>query len=277
MLIFGNMKRIFPYALLTIGFVFLVLTEIWYGAPTFGIRTRTIDVTSLQEIVPVGDRYVKPILYTHVTGLRDVPVDKAKETFISAVLPAVLVAKHEIDMLTIRLRAIRKRDQWSVEDSAVYLSSKKKFKARDLDDLLLRVGSLPTSIVLAQAAVESGWGQSRFFLQGNNLFGVWSFDDNEPRIAAGQARNKKTIYLRAYADMSESIVHYFEILASSNAYRKLRKARIEENDPFRLLPYLSNFSERRYQYTRQLKSVILQNGLTTYDMYQIDPDYLFEK
>ncbi|MEO5978082.1 MAG: glucosaminidase domain-containing protein [Chryseolinea sp.] len=271
------MKRIFPYALLVIGFGSLVLTNIWYETTTFGIRTRTIEVTSLQQIVPVGGRYVKPILYTHVVGLKDVPVDKAKETFIAAVLPAVLVAKHEIDMLKIRLRVIRKRNQWSVEDSALYLSSKKKFRARDLDDLLLRVGSLPTSIVLAQAAVESGWGQSRFFLQANNLFGVWSFDNKEPRIAAGQTRNKRTIYLRSYADMSESIVNYFEILASSHAYSRLRKARIEESDPFKLLPHLSNFSERRYQYTKQLKSVILQNSLTTYDLYQIDPDYLFEE
>ena len=133
---------------------------------------------------------------------------------------------------------------------------------------------MPNSIVLAQAAVESGWGQSRFFLEGNNLFGIWSFKRNEPRIAAGRARQGKTVYIRSYQDMSESIIHYFEILGSSSAYRSLRKARLETDDPLLLLSHLRNFSERRTSYTNQLRDVLTKNNLTQYDNYRIDPQYL---
>jgi len=154
---------------------------------------------------------------------------------------------------------------------------KKKFKGKDIRDMQSRIGTLPTSIVIAQAAVESGWGQSRFFLQANNLFGVWSFDSRERRIAAGKARGRKTVYLRSYNNMSESIVNYFEILSSSSAYKTLRIARSASTDPFELLPHLINFSERRRAYTRQLRTVIEENDLTRFDSYEVDPDYIFEK
>ncbi len=76
--------------------------------------------------------------------------------------------------------------------------------------------------------------------------------------------------------MSQSITDYFEILASSNAYRDLRKARLTVKDPYQLLPHLNNFSERRGAYTRQLRRVIEQNNLKQFDNYQIDPDYFVE-
>jgi Bax protein len=140
------------------------------------------------------------------------------------------------------------------------------------------MGTLPNSIVLAQAAIESAWGQSRFFLEGSNLFGVWSYNPYEPRIAAARTRtNQKRIYLRSYPDMSESITHYFEILSKANAYRTLRKARMETSDPFKLLPHLQNFSERRTFYTNQLKKVIIRDNLTKYDQHQIDPQYFVEE
>lgn len=241
---------------------------------TYHIETKTIVVSSLNQIVPLSGIFVKPLLYTNISGLEHIQVSEAKTKFISAVLPAVLVAKHEIEMTKIKIEALRNDTHWTDQDSLLYLDQKLRYKAKDLDDLLRRIGTLPNSIILAQAAVESGWGQSRFFRQGNNLFGVWSFNASEPRIAAGKARQNKTIYLRAYKDMSESIVHYFEILGSVRAYNGLRMARLERNDPFELLPYLKNFSERRTSYTNQLRAMILQNEFTQFDQYTLDPEYL---
>jgi len=183
----------------------------------FKVKTELVRINSLNQILPLPNVFVRPLLYTNISGLEKLPVAEAKTKFISAVLPSILVA-----------------------------------------------------------AVESGWGQSRFFLQGNNLFGVWSFNSNEPRIAASRTRNSKRIYLRAYQNLSRSIMHYFEILGSAYAYRGLRKARLEKTDPFELIPHLKNFSERRTAYTNQLKAVIIQNELTQYDHYRIDPKYLTE-
>ncbi len=243
---------------------------------TFTVRTETIKVESIDQIVLVADAVVKPLLYTQVSGLEKLPVRKAKAKFISAVLPSILVAKHEIEQRRIRIEALREKKRWNESDSALYIDLKNRYRANDIDDLLVRTHTLPTSIVLAQAAVESGWGKSRFFLQANNLFGVWSFNKNESRIVARRTRENKRIYLRAYPDMSKSIIDYFEILARSRSYKSLREARKQTEDPLQLLPHLKNYSERRTAYTNQLKKIILRNNLKQFDSYVIDPQYLVE-
>ena len=271
------MKHPLPYVIVFIAWIYLLI--ILFGnnhRRIFKVKTEQVRINSLSQILPLQNVFVRPLLYTNISGLEKLPVAESKTKFISAVLPSILVAKHEIETIKIQIDVLREKDHWNKKDSSFYNGAKTRFKAKDMDDLIPRIVTLPNSIVLAQAAVESGWGQSRFFLQGNNLFGVWSFNSNEPRIAASRTRNSKRIYLRAYQNLSRSIMHYFEILGSAYAYRGLRKARLEKTDPFELLPHLKNFSERRTAYTNQLKAVIIQNELTQYDHYRIDPKYLTE-
>ncbi len=255
----------------------LLLVVIFAGcnrSKTYSVKSSHIKVDSLQQIVPLTSASVMPLLYTNVSGLERLPVRVAKEKFIAAVLPAILVAKHEIETLKVKLNSLSEKKRWNKKDSTFYLEVKRRFKGKDMDDLLTRVGTIPNSIVLAQAAVESGWGQSRFFLEGNNLFGVWSFKSDEQRMAAGRPRNGKRVYLRSYKDMSESIIHYYEILGSVRAYQSLREARLQTTEPLELLPHLKNFSERRTAYTRQLRRVVVRNDFTKFDEYQIDPEFL---
>ena len=240
------------------------------------VETTMISVDSLKQIELVSDTLVKPTLYTNVSGLEYLPVPRAKATFISVVLPSILVAKYRVEENKRKILYLMENDSWKEEDSTFYKNLKTRYKASNIDDLHARMITLPNSMVLAQAAVESGWGQSRFFLEGNNLFGVWSFNRYEPRIAAAKTRNKKNIYLRSYKDMSESIVHYFEIVGKAKPYSALRIARQKTDDPFLLLPHLKNFSERRMAYVRQLKKLIEVNNLTLYDQYQINPAYIHE-
>lgn len=244
---------------------------------TFHVETEVVKVESLDQIVPLEDSLVKPILYTHIKGLKHLPVRKAKRKFVAAVLPSILVAKQEVNEYKRRLSLLHKKRRWTEEDSTFYRDIITRYKTTNVEALLDAIGTLPNSVVLAQAAVESGWGQSRFFLQGNNLFGVWSFNHYEPRIAAARTRNKKRIYLRAYHDMAESIEHYFQILSSAKPYKSLRKARQQTDDPFALLPHLKNFSERREAYIRQLRKVIVVNNFTQYDAYEIDPAFIVEE
>ncbi len=241
------------------------------------IETMSVSVDSLQQIVLLKDSVVKPILYKNVSGLKHLPSRKAKATFISAVLPSILVAQHRVEENKRRLRYLKEKKSWKKSDSIFYNNLKNRYKAKSIDDLYARLITLPNSIVLAQAAVESGWGQSRFFLEGSNLFGVWSFNTFEPRIAAAKTRNQKRIYLRSYADLSESIVHYFEIIGKAKPYTSLRATRQKTKDPFLLLPHLQNFSERRVTYTRQLKKMIQANNLTQFDHYHIDPKFIHEE
>lgn len=244
---------------------------------TFRVKSETIKVDSLDQIVLISDSLVKPILYTHIEGLKYLPVRRAKKKFISAILPSILVAKHEIEEQKRKLTILKEKKKWKPRDSVFYKEMLVRYKAEHVEEILARIGTIPNSIVLAQAALESGWGQSRFFLEGNNLFGIWSFNHYEPRIEAGMTRGKKRIYLRAYADPSEAIEHYFQILSSARPYKSLRLARLETDDPFELLPHLKNFSERREAYTNQLKKMIEVNHFTQYDHYKIDPTYIIEE
>jgi Bax protein len=267
------MKLVTPTILIScIVVTFLILLGC-DGSTAYRIKTETIQVDSIDQIAPLRDSLVKPILYTNISGLERLPLYETKRKFIAAILPSILVAKHEIHNRKHKISQLAKKQLWDKSDSAFYHEMKKTYNAKNIEDLISRLGTLPNSIVLAQAAIETGWGESRFFVQASNLFGIWSFDNTESRIAAGD-RNEKTIFLRSYNDMSGSISDYFEVLARHHAYRGLRKARLETSDPYTLINYLKNYSERRTWYTRQLKKVIRQNNLTKYDRYRIDPAYL---
>ncbi|MBL0744268.1 glucosaminidase domain-containing protein [Chryseolinea lacunae] len=241
------------------------------------VDSQTISIKSLDEVEMLKDELVKPVLYTNVSGFDRLPSPQAKAKFIAAVLPSILIAKHNIEEDRKRMVQLKKKLAWEADDSVFFFDMKVRYKAKTVNDLIGRMRTLPNSIVLAQTAVESGWGQSRFFLSASNLFGIWSFNANEPRIAASHTRGNRMIYLRSYTDMSQSIQHYFEILSRSTAYRSLRRARLKTDNPFKLLPHLKYFSERRSAYTRQLRSVIVANNLTQYDRYRIDPEFLIEE
>jgi Bax protein len=267
-------KRTNWIAFLSCVFIILVIAHNHGRYQTYGVRTETIQLKSLEEIATLTGDLVKPLLYTNVSGLGDLPTRKAKATFISAVLPAILVAKHEIEQNRQKISMLQTKRYWSQADSSFYLTMRSRYKADGLEDLPGRMITLPNSLILAQTAVESGWGQSRFFLDARNLFGIWSFSAQEPRIAAGRKRKTKQVYVRAYDDMAQSIGHYFQILARSRSYRGLREASLHTSDPFELLPHLKYYSERRSAYTHQLRKIIVANNLTKYDTYQLDPAYL---
>ncbi len=271
------MRRFLPIICTLINVLILSGCDLNKAYHAKSIQTTSVAVDSLKQIVLVSDSLVKPILYTNVSGLEYLPVPKAKATFVSAVLPSILVARHRVEENKRKLLYLQEKKTWEKSDSVFYKDLKVKYKASSLNDLIARMITLPNSLVLAQAAVESGWGQSRFFLEGSNLFGVWSFNRYEPRIAAAKTRSKKKIYLRSYKDMSESIVHYFEIIGKARPYIPLRLARQKTEDPFLLLTHLKNFSERRSAYTRQLKKMIEVNDFTRYDHYQINPEYIHEE
>jgi Bax protein len=244
---------------------------------TFTVKTEIVRVDSPDQIILIDDSLVKPVIYTNVSDLDKLPFHKAKPAFISAVLPAILVARHDIETTRQKITRLKAKKEWSTTDSLFYQQNKNKYYAKSLDDLIVRIGTLPNSIVIAQAAVETGWGASRFFLEGNNLFGIWSTSENESRMAAGKTRQNKTIWLRSYDDISQSVRSYFEMLGNTRAYENLRQARAHSSDPFVLLPHLKHYSEQKNAYVAKLKKIIEQNDLTQYDHYMIDPQYLVEE
>lgn len=146
----------------------------------------------------------------------------------------------------------------------------KKLKARyDVKtdkELLMALKPHPISIVLAQAAMESSWATSRFIREGNNAFGVWSFNKSEPRIAASKTRGKKTVWLKKYRTLEDSIRDNYRLLAKGKAYREFRKLRMQTNDPHALVKKLDRYSEIGARYGRDLSSIIRHNKFRQHDL-----------
>jgi Bax protein len=244
---------------------------------TYVVQPLYLKISSLSQIRPISDSVVKPILYSSLVGFDRLPPHEGKPKFISAVLPAILIAKHNVETIRQKVAWLNEKAVWDRRDSLFFKELTVRYGGRSPRNMLERIGTLPTSIVLAQAAIESGWGESRFFVEGRNVFGIWSFKEDEPRMAAGQGRGNKIVYVRSYDDVSESIEDYFDVLTRSGAYRTLRIARTNTNDPYKLIPHLINYSERKTGYTQLVKAVIEQNDLTRFDRYRLDPCFLVEE
>jgi len=127
-------------------------------------------------------------------------------------------------------------------------------------DLLKAIKPHPKSITIAQAALESDWGTSRFFREANNMFGMWSFNKDEPRIAAGKKRGNRTIWIKKYSSLEESVEDYYMLLAQSRSFSEFRNLKMETSDPYLLVKKLDKYSEMKAEYGKKLESMIRYNG-----------------
>lgn len=236
---------------------------------------------TVHAIEPLADSLVRPIVYTRAISLAHLPIRTKKQKFIAMVLPAILVAKQQIerdrrDILTIKAKL---KDSIAIDvKEEVFLNMiMKQYKVDHIDSLDTKMITPPTSIALAQAAIECGWGTSRFFTEGCNIFGIWSFNEEDERIKSAQDRaGGRKVYLKKYEHLNASVEDYYRILGKLNAYKKFRHTIKVSDDPYELVPHLHRYSESGKAYTRRVANLIRQNDLTQYDHYRIDPSFFVE-
>ena len=133
-------------------------------------------------------------------------------------------------------------------------------------ELLHALKPHPKSIVIAQAAIESAWATSRFFTEANNVFGMWSTNSKEPRIAAGMKRgNGRTIWLRKFYSIEDSVREYYKLMGRGKAFKDFRKRRYETDDVHEIVKKLDNYSEIGHLYGKELSKIIRFNKLIKYD------------
>lgn len=131
--------------------------------------------------------------------------------------------------------------------------------------LLMALKPHPKSVAMAQAAIESAWATSRFFNEACNIFGVWSFNEDEPRISALKKRGNKTIWLRKYPSVKASVKDYYHTLGTSDAFEQFRQLKMQTEDPFALVKKLNRYSEKGAKYGQELTSIIKFNQFDDYD------------
>ena len=122
-------------------------------------------------------------------------------------------------------------------------------------------------ILLAQAALESGWGNSRFSLEGKNLFGIRTYDLREPHMLP--SNNPKKWGVRVYMHECDSVQHYMDILNNGSAYEKYRELRDNGiEDSLLYVETLGAYAADK-KYFPKLKSII-KKLRTEYDIPQLN-------
>jgi len=189
-------------------------------------------------------------------------ISPKKKKFFSLVVPAIEnVHKEQEEQFEKIQKDINKH-----QNSAEIARLKILYKVTDDNALLLALKPHPQSIVIAQAAIESAWGTSRFFREANNIFGMWSKNPKEPRIAAGIKRNGTyTIWLRKFTTLDESIREYYITIGRVKDYKEFRALRYITQDTAQLVIKLDKYSELGDEYAKIISSVIRHNDLTKYD------------
>ncbi len=201
-------------------------------------------------------------LETKSTYPKQVSVSEKKKRFYTLMIPAVHRAYSE---LMKEYRTVR-NDIINGSNPQKIVKLKKYYNVKTDEELLAALKPHPKSIALAQAAIESGWGTSRFFKEANNIFGMWSVNKNDKRIAAAQQRKgNKTIWLRKFDTIEESIKEYYKLMARGNAYRDFRTLKGQTDNVYKMVKKLDRYSEKGQEYVDQISSVIKYNDLTKFD------------
>jgi len=109
-------------------------------------------------------------------------------------------------------------------------------------------------LLLAQAALESGWGDSRFAKVGKNLFGIRTYDLQDPHMLPSNTPKKWGV--RVYEHECYSVEHYIKILNNGTSFEDYRKWREDEiDDPFKLVETLGAYASDK-NYFPKIKSII---------------------
>lgn len=200
--------------------------------------------------------------------LSNLSIKERKEYFVKLLLPSIFITNQEIRRDSEIIKNLKTKQTFSSTEEKVLKNIFSKYKVDYLNwnEVEKRIIIYPTSLILAQAAIESGWGTSRFFKEGNNIFGVWSLNPNEERIHALETRNNGyKPALRKYSSLKDSIYDFVLILSRVGVYNKLREAIHNGYSPLEIANYLDKYSEEGEEYIQKVTSVLKFNNFEKYD------------
>ena len=153
------------------------------------------------------------------------------------------------------------------EDVNFIQNLSKKYRTTSAEILLERVDAVPTSIILAQGALESSWGSSRFTREGNSIFGMWTWKTKG--IVPSRRDEGKTHKVKVYESVLDSVRAYHLTLNRLAPYEEFRQLRTNTDDPLIIAEGLKLYSERGEDYVEDIKNVIRSNDLQRYDNYKL--------
>lgn len=227
-----------------------------------------------------GDRHV-PRLYLSTVPEQwgkdishEITVTLKKRLFFRAVGPLVLRSNELILQDRTRLLSLSQQAALSADDRTWLEALAEQYRVETdgetvsatVDALLHRVDVIPPSLILAQAAEESGWGTSRFAFAGNALFGQWTWK-GKGITPEGQRSGMGDYKIAAFDSPLQSVQAHALNLNSHHAYASFRALRASKREGNKALTgmeaatTLDKYSERGQAYVKSLHSIINYNQL----------------
>ena len=202
---------------------------------------------------------------------------KKKKLFIQIVLPIILEENNRIKLNRKKLFSILNKNHNSNSEKKWLNEKFKQYGVinKDVSTLKMRMDVIPVSLAIAQAAKETGWGTSRFALDGNALFGQWTWSGEGIKPAA--ANNDSKHKVMKFKILKASVRAYQRNLNTHKSYKQFRMARAElrdndvELDSLILVNYLDKYAQTGKEYIKIIKQIIKQNGLKDFDDAKLLP------
>ncbi len=204
------------------------------------------------------------------------PVIERKRLFINTLIP--IIYSENLQILNDRKKIL---DWWRESDGENFsrdfwpqwlfeLSEKYGSSDSNLGNLLVRVDIIPISLALAQAAIESGWGTSRYSREGNAVYGQYTFDESKGLKPKDRNKNDE-FFIKKFSNLSESVRSYLKNINTHLAYADFREERKklrmsgENLSGYKLVNFLMDYSERREFYIKDVKEIMSSNNFQKYD------------
>ena len=203
-------------------------------------------------------------------------VNERKKLFINTLLP--IIYSENLKILEDRKKIL---DWWNESQGENFsrdfwpswlfeLSEKYETSDSNLGNLLMKVDVIPISMALAQAAIESGWGTSRYLREGNAIYGQYTFEKDKGIRPERRESNEK-FFIKKFSNLSESTRSYFKNINTHRAYDDFREERKKlrmngvKLSGVKLVKFLTSYSERRDEYVKDVENIIQSNNFMKFD------------
>ena len=222
-----------------------------------------LSFLSYSDVKEVLDQDTNTGVVTQAKDFTKVKGKSKKQIFIDTLILAIEKIRNKIETDKQYVISLIEKEVLT-EEEKLYLDemfTRYKVKNKSGKELVHKMVVPPTSFILGQASLESGWGNSKLAKEGNNLFAIRStLKDKEKTVYLGPNQ-----FYKKYESIEDSLVDYIMTLSRHSSYSNLRKAINNGEETMVLVKHLGNYSEVKHIYEQKLSQIITKNNLVKYD------------
>ena len=239
-------------------------------------KTKLEDFKSVNSIPNITISKL-PNELKHISSVKD-----RKELFIKIALPLIISENEILHNQNKKIKQLKDNFEFISKNDALWLINKMekyKVKNKSVDQLLVKVDIIPVSLALSQAAIESGWGTSRFAIEGNALYGQYVWGNDKDGMVPTERENDEVFSVKAFSSLRESVASYMLNLNSNHHYNEFRNNRFILKNTDRkisgvyLAEFLKNYSIED-NYSSKVIGIIITNNLEDLDDMKIDKNII---